>query len=69
MALLTPLDVTRRILSLAGIVVLIALALTLLWRVHLHHRQADPYEREEAVTVALDGSAFSEFAKFADDLS
>jgi len=43
----------RRIASLAGIVVLIALALTLLWRVYLHHHQADPYEREEAVTVEL----------------
>lgn len=32
---------------------LIALALTLLWRVYLHHNQADPYEREEAVTVQL----------------
>ena len=32
---------------------LIALALTLLWRVYLHHNQADPYEREEAVTVEL----------------
>lgn len=45
--------VLRRIASLAGIVVLIALALTLLWRVYLHHHQADPYEREEAVTVEL----------------
>ena len=53
MALLTPLNVARRIASLAGIVVLIALALTLLWRVYLHHNQADPYEREEAVTVEL----------------
>lgn len=32
---------------------LIALALTLLWRVYLHHNQADPYDREEAVTVEL----------------
>lgn len=51
MALLTPADVARRIASLAGIVILIALALTLLWRVYLHHNQADPYQREEAVTV------------------
>jgi hypothetical protein len=54
MALLTPLDVTRRIASLAGMVVLIALALTLLWRVYLHHQQADPYDRDEPVTVDLD---------------
>lgn len=43
----------RRIASLAGIVALIALALTLLWQVYLHHSQADPYDREEAVTVEL----------------
>lgn len=53
MALLTPLGVARRIASLAGIVVLIALALTLLWRVYLHHEQADPYDRDEPVTVEL----------------
>ena len=55
MALLTPVGVLRRIASLAGIIVLIALALTLLWRVYVHHNQADPYEREEAVTVELRG--------------
>ncbi|HVE70697.1 MAG TPA: hypothetical protein VNI54_04955 [Thermoanaerobaculia bacterium] len=54
MALLNPLDVARRIAALAGIVVLIALALSLLWRVYLHHQQADPYSREEPVTVELD---------------
>ena len=53
MSLLTPVSMLRRIASLAGIIVLIALALTLLWRVYLHHNQADPYEREEAVTVEL----------------
>ena len=56
MALLTPLDVARRIASVAGIVILIALALAFLWRVYLHHHQADPYEREEPVTVELDTS-------------
>jgi hypothetical protein len=54
MALLTLLGVARRIASLAGILVLIALALTLLWRVYLHHQQADPYDRDEPVTVELD---------------
>ena len=53
MALLTSLDVARRIASLAGIVVLVALALALLWRVYLHHSQADPYEREEPATVEV----------------
>jgi hypothetical protein len=66
MALLTPLDVTRRIASLAGMVVLIALALTLLWRVYLHHQQADPYDRDEPVTVDLDVHRRSsvKFAKY-----
>ena len=68
MALLTPLDVARRIASLAGIAVLIALALALLWRVYLHHQQADPYGREEPVTVRLDGREAS-FVKFTPGLS
>ena len=46
MALLTPLDVARRIASIAGIIVLLALAVALLWRVYLHHQQADPYSRD-----------------------
>lgn len=54
MALLTPLDVARRIAALLGFFALLLLALTLLWRVYVHHHQADPYEREEAVTVRLD---------------
>lgn len=54
MTLLTPLDVARRIAALAGIVIVIALALALLWRVYLHHQQADPYGRDEPVTVDLD---------------
>jgi hypothetical protein len=45
--------VARRIASLAGIVVLLALALTLLWRVYVHHHQADPYDREEPATVEV----------------
>jgi hypothetical protein len=72
MALLNPLDMTRRIAALAGIVVVIALALTLLWRVYLHHEQADPYAREEPVTVRLDAplnGPAAKFVKFANDLS
>ena len=68
MALLTPLDVARRIASLAGIVVLIALALVLLWRVYLHHEQAEPYDRDEPVTVELDVRPVT-FVKFATRLS
>lgn len=60
MALLTPLDVARRIAALLGFIALIALALTLFWRVYVHHDQADPYDREQAVTVRMDvpGSTF-----------
>ena len=54
MVLLTSLDVTRRAVALLAFFALIAIALTLLWRVYLHHSQADPYEREEAVTVRVD---------------
>jgi hypothetical protein len=68
MALLTPLDVTRRIAALAGIVVLLGLALVLLWRVYLHHQQADPYDRDEPVTVELDVRDGAH-VKFADRLS
>jgi hypothetical protein len=56
MALLTPLDVTRRIAALAG------------WRVYIHHLQADPDAREEPVSVRLDVPA-ARFVKFADRLS
>jgi hypothetical protein len=64
MALLTPLDVARRIAALAGIVILIALAMSLLWRVYLHHQQAAPYSREEPVTVDLNAPV-STFVKIA----
>ena len=55
MALLAPLDVARRIAALFAFIALLALALTLLWRVYVHHSQADPYDREQSVTVRLDG--------------
>ena len=54
MTLLAPLDVARRIAALLGFFALLLLALTLLWRVYVHHDQADPYDREEGVTVLLD---------------
>lgn len=64
MTLLTPLDMARRIAALLGFFALVLLALTLLWRVYVHHNQADPYEREEAVTVLMDvpGSIHVKFA-------
>ncbi|HEV7240429.1 MAG TPA: hypothetical protein VGQ36_14410 [Thermoanaerobaculia bacterium] len=55
MTLLTPLDVARRIAALFLFFALIALAATLFWRVYLHHDQTDPYDRERAVTVRMDG--------------
>ena len=65
MTLLTSPGVARRIAALAGIVIVIALALSLLWRVYLHHQQADPYDRDEPVTVELDdrGAAFVKIAR------
>jgi hypothetical protein len=36
----------RRLASAIGIVVLLALALTLLWRVYVHHTRAEPYDDE-----------------------
>ena len=67
MALLTLLDVARRITALLAFFALILLALTLLWRVYLHHNQADPYDRENAVTVHLDVPS-STFVKIASGL-
>ena len=67
MALLTPLDVARRIAALLLFFALIALAATLLWRVYVHHEQADPYDREQAVTVRLDVPG-STIVKIADGL-
>ncbi|MGZ5431594.1 MAG: hypothetical protein ACXW5U_00030 [Thermoanaerobaculia bacterium] len=68
MALLTPLNVARRLAALLGFLALILLALTLLWRVYVHHHQTDPYDREEAVTVRLDVFDANS-VKFADQLS
>ena len=43
----------RRFLSMVGIVVLLALAMTLLWRVYSHHVQAEPYDDEEPAVVTI----------------
>jgi type II secretory pathway component PulM len=45
---------TRRAVAFLGIVLLLVLAMTLLWQVYEHHREADPYERDEPATVRLD---------------
>jgi hypothetical protein len=68
MALLTLLNVARRIAALFLFFALIALAATLLWRVYVHHEQADPYDREHAVTVSLD-TPVSTIVKIANRLS
>jgi hypothetical protein len=68
MALLASLHVARRLAAMIAFFALIALAVTLLWRVYVHHNQADPYEREDAVTVRLDAS-FATSVKFTSDLS
>jgi hypothetical protein len=68
MALLAPLDVARRIAALLAFFALVLLALTLLWRVYVHHNEADPYDREQAVTVRLDVPA-ARFVKIATRLS
>ena len=48
--------VTRRVVAFIGIVVLLALAATLLWQVYMHHSEGDPFEREEPASVWMDGT-------------
>lgn len=48
----------RRIAALIGLVAVIGLALTLLYRVYLHHSQAEPYvDDDESAVVRLDARA------------
>lgn len=47
---------TRRAAALLGMLVLVLLAATLLWRVYRHHEDAERYSDEPAV-VRLDGSS------------
>jgi hypothetical protein len=39
----------RRLLAMLGILILVVLALTLLWRVHSHHLRAVPLEPESLI--------------------
>ena len=48
---------TRRIAAMFGLIIVIALALTLLYRVYLHHTGAEPYVEDEPIVVRLDGGA------------
>jgi hypothetical protein len=46
--------VTRRIFALFGFFLVLALAVTLLYRVYIHHIEAEPYEQEESAVVQLE---------------
>lgn len=41
----------RRMAAMFGLVVVIALALTLLYRVYLHHSRTEPYVDDDGPTV------------------
>jgi hypothetical protein len=48
----------RRIAAIFGLVAVIFLALTLLYRVYLHHSQAEPYvDESDRAFVSLDAGA------------
>ena len=51
----------RRLLALAGFIVVLLLAATLLYRVYLHHVQAEPYDDESAV-VRMDSKNYIRLA-------
>ena len=42
---------TRRILAMAGFVAVLALALTLLYRVYIHHTRTEPYDDENGPAI------------------
>jgi hypothetical protein len=41
----------RRLAALLGFIAVLALALTLLYRVYIHHTQAEPYQDDEGTVV------------------
>jgi hypothetical protein len=45
--------VLRRLLALAGFIVVVALALMLFYRVYLHHTNATPYIDDDRAMVRL----------------
>lgn len=48
----------RRLAAIFGLVLVIALALTLLYRVYIHHTRAEPYvDDDDGAIVVLDGHA------------
>jgi len=44
---------TRRILAAFSIIAILALAITLLWRVYVHHLDMDLHDNDEPVAVSL----------------
>jgi hypothetical protein len=52
--LLTSGGVTRRVLALFGFFLVLALAVTLLYRVYVHHVRAEPYGRDDGTVVQLE---------------
>ena len=50
---------TRRLLALLGFVAVIVLAVTLLYRVYIHHVQSEPYDEEEGAVVQIDSKNYS----------
>jgi hypothetical protein len=45
---------TRRLLALFGFIAVIVLAVTLLYRVYVHHVESEPYDDEETTVVRLE---------------
>ena len=52
----------RRMLALAGFVTVVTLALLLLYRVYVHHTNAEPYVDDERSVVAADVKFASTFS-------
>lgn len=47
----------RRVAAMFGLVAVILLVLSLLYRVYLHHSQAEPYVDDDRAVVSLDAGA------------
>jgi hypothetical protein len=43
----------RRLVAFVGLVAVLALALTLLWRVYVHHTRAEPYDDGRGALVGV----------------
>jgi hypothetical protein len=54
--------VLRRVLALAGFVAVVTLALLLLYRVYVHHTDAEPYVEEDRSVVSAEAIFASTFS-------